>query len=282
MNLIRKLRFASKLDIVMNLFISFFALVSIFPIYWLLVSSFKNSNDAVAIPPQWIPHHPTLNNFTDIFVNGNAGTWMFNSISYASITVAGAVIISSMMSYALIMLNTPFKKIITGLVVASLIMPKDVYLLPLYQLMVDINWVGTKLPFIFTDLAMPFGVFLLMVFYNAIPKEIKESATMDGCSDFRFFISFGIPLTRSGIGAFFIIAFIREWNGFLWPFVISQGNTDLFTLPVGVATLFEDGAVVNYGLKYAGAAVSALPLLIIFFSFQRFFTQGITTGSVKG
>jgi multiple sugar transport system permease protein len=266
----------------MNIFITIFAFLSLFPIYWLFNSSFKNSNDAVAIPPHWVPYNPTLNNFKDIFLEGNAGIWMFNSVSYAAITVAGAVIISSMMSYAIIMLNTPLKRIITGLVIASLIMPKDVYLLPLYQLMVDFNWVGTRLPFIVTDFAMPFGVFLLMVFYNAIPREIKESATMDGCSDFRFFIYFGIPLTRAGIGAFFIIAFIREWNGFLWPFVMAQGDTNLFTLPVGVATLFEDGAVVNYGLKYAGAAVSALPLLLIFFFFQRFFTQGITTGSVKG
>ncbi len=282
MRVIKKLRYASKADLILNVLIVLFSIFSIFPIYWLFISSLKTSMDTVKIPPQWIPWNPTLNNFKNIFVENDAGLWMFNSIYFAAMTVAGAVIIASMASYALTMLRTPYKKAIIIFVIGSLIMPKDVYLLPLYQLMVDLGWVGTRIPFIVTDLAMPFGVFLLMVFYNAIPKEIKESATMDGCSDFRFFLSFGLPLTKAGIGALFIIAFIREWNGFLWPFVMSSGNDKLYTLPVGVATLFEDGSVVDYGLKYAGAAVSAIPLLLIFFLFQRFFTQGITSGSIKG
>lgn len=271
----------SKLDLAANLLIVMFCIGSIFPIYWLFTGSFKYSSDIVKIPPQWIPQNPTLNNYKNIFLNNPAWRWIYNSVTISVTTTAGIILISSAAGYALSKIEFVGKKLVFGFVIAGLILTKEVYLLPLYQLMVDLNWVGDMKAFVVPDLAMPFGVFLMKQFYDSIPNEICEASIIDGCGRFRFFWSIGIPLSKPGIGALAILAFIRVWNSYLWQFVMAKGK-ETYTLPVGIAGLFDDPTIVDYGLKFAGAAVTAIPLLIVFILFQRFFTSGITAGAVKG
>lgn len=279
--MLKRLKRYSKVDLFANGLIIICCIASIFPIYWLLTGSFKFSNDIVRIPPQWFPQNPTLFNYKNIFVNNPALKWLQNSFTIAIVTTAGIVLISSAAGYALSKMNFVGKKLIFAIVIAGLILTKEVYLLPLYQLMVSLGWIGTLKGFIVPDLAMPFGVYLLKQFYDGIPNEICEAATIDGCGRTRFFFSIGIPLSKPGIGALTILAFIRIWNSYLWQFVMAKGK-ETYTLPVGVAGLFDDPTVVDYGLKFAGASITAIPLLIVFVIFQRFFTSGITAGAVKG
>lgn len=279
--MLKKWRRYSKADLAANGLIILFSIGSLFPIYWLFTGSFKYSADIVQIPPQWIPHNPTLSNYKNIFMNNPAWRWLFNSITVSVVTTVGIIFISSAAGYALSKLEFAGKKLILGFVIAGLILTKEVYLLPLYQLMVDLGWLGTMKAIIVPDLAMPFGVFLLKQFYDSIPDEICEAAIIDGCSSFRFFGTIGIPLSKPGIGALAILAFIRVWNSYLWQFVMAKGK-ETYTLPVGVAGMFDDPTVVDYGLKFAGAAVTAIPLLLVFIVFQHFFTSGITAGAVKG
>jgi len=279
--MLRRLKKYSKVDLFGNTLIIICCIASIFPIYWLITGSFKFSNDIVRIPPQWFPQNPTLLNYKNIFMNNPAFKWLLNSFTIAIVTTAGIILISSAAGYALSKMNFVGKKFAFAFVIAGLILTKEVYLLPLFQLMVSLGWIGTMKGFIVPSLAMPFGVYLLKQFYDGIPNEIYEAATIDGCGRIRFFFSIGIPLSKPGIGALTIIAFIRIWNSYLWQFVMAKGK-ETYTLPVGVAGLFDDPTVVDYGLKFAGASVTAIPLLIVFMIFQRFFTSGITAGSVKG
>ena len=276
-----KMRSLSPADFILNFCIVIMCLLSLFPIYWLFSGSVKYSADIMKIPPDWVPSRITMMNYRNIFVENPALRWVFNSMFVSVVTTIGIIMVSSATGYALSKINFAGKKIIFSFVIAGLILPKEVYLLPLYQMMVDFGWIGSLKALIFPDIAMPFGVYLLTQFYDGIPNEIGESAEMDGCDKIRFFIYFGLPLSKPGIGALGILSFIRVWNSYLWQFVMAAGEKT-YTLPVGIAGLFDDPFNIDFGLKFAGAAVTAIPLLTIFVIFQRYFTSGVTAGAVKG
>lgn len=268
-------------DAVSNVLIILFCLGSIFPLYWLLTGSVKYSPDIMKIPPDWIPVRITLDNYARIFADNPAFRWIFNSFFSAISATLGIILVSSSAGYAISKLKFPGKNLLFGFVIAALVLPKEVYLLPLYQLMVKFGWLGTLKSIILPDIAMPFGVFLLKQFYDNIPDEISEAATIDGCGPIMYFFRFGIPLSKPGIGALGILAFIRVWNGYLWQYIMATDKLT-YTLPVGVARLVDNPDIVDYSLKFAGASIAAIPLLIIFLIFQRYFTSGITAGAVKG
>jgi multiple sugar transport system permease protein len=249
----------------------------------LFTGSFKYSTDIVKIPPDWIPSRWNLTNYASVFVNNPAWRWIFNSVFITLATSVGIVLLSSGAGYALSKMNFIGKKYIFAFVIAGLLIPMEIYMLPLYNLIVNLGWKGNYLGFIAPNIAMPFGVYLMKNFYDNIPNEIIEAADIDGCTKVLFFFRFGIPLSKPGIGALAILASIRIWNNYLWQLLNSTSKATSYTLPVGVAKMFDvTGGDVDYGLKFAAAALTALPLLIIFFAFQRFFTAGISSGAVKG
>lgn len=271
----------SPADFIINLLIVIFCVFSVFPIYWLLTGSVKYPADVMKIPPDWVPTRISFQNYVNIFERNPAWKWMLNSFASSLVATLGIIIVSSAAGYGLSKIRFRGRNIVFGFVVAALVLPKEVYLLPLYQEMVAFNWKGSLLALIMPELAMPFGVFMLKQYYDALPDEIVEATTIDGCSRLRFFIEFGLPLTKPGIGALAILAFIRVWNSYLWQYVTAT-TKDTYTLSVGFARMMVEPDIIDYGLKFAGAAVAAIPLLIIFAFFQKYFTSGITAGAVKG
>lgn len=271
----------SPADFIINLLIVIFCVFSVFPIYWLLTGSVKLPSDVMKIPPDWIPTRISFQNYVNIFESNPAWQWMFNSFSSSLLATLGILLVSSAAGYGLSKIRFRGRNVVFSFVVAALVLPKEVYLLPLYQEIVAFNWKGTLLALIMPELAMPFGVFMLKQYYDALPDEIVEAATIDGCTRLRFFIEFGLPLTKPGIGALAILAFIRVWNSYLWQYVTAT-TKPTYTLSVGFARMMVEPDIIDYGLKFAGAAVAAIPLLIIFTFFQKYFTSGITAGAVKG
>lgn len=268
-------------DFLLNVWIIAFCLFSVFPIYWLLTGSVKLPQAVMKIPPDWVPKEISFANYVKIFSDNPAGQWMFNSIVSALAATIGIIIVSAMCGYGLSKLRFRGRKLVLGFVIAALVLPKEVYLLPLYQLMVSLKLRGTLLSLILPELAMPFGVFLMKQHYDMIPDEIVDAAKIDGCGSYQFFFRFALPLSKPGIGALGILAFIRVWNAYLWQYVMATDKTT-YTLAVGMARIMVEPDIIDYGLKFAGAAVAAIPLLIIFLFFQKYFTSGVTAGAVKG
>lgn len=271
----------SPADFIINIIIVIFCIFSVFPIYWLLTGSVKNPADVMKIPPDWVPTSFTLDNYRKIFAENPAVVWIFNSFASSLISTVGILIISSGAGFALSKMHFPGRKLIFSFVIAALVLPKEVYLLPLYQEIVQFGWRGSLLALIMPELAMPFGVFMLKQSYDSLPNEIIEAATIDGSNRFQFFMRFGIPLTIQGIGALGILSFIRVWNSYLWQYVTATDRYS-YTLSVGMARMMVEPDIIDYGLKFAGAAVAAIPLLVIFAFFQKYFTSGVTAGAVKG
>lgn len=275
----KKKKKRETLDIVSNLIVIFFAILSLFPLYWLLTSSFKNSSDVLKMPPDWFPKTFTLSNYTDVFNNQPALTWTYNSLVVSLVSTLALIVFSSMAAYAFSKLEFKGKNIIFIIFISSLMIPKEVMIVPLFRIIQDFGMVNSLNGMIWPNVATAFGVFLLKGFFDAIPDSLREAAKMDGASEVRIFVKIMLPLVKPGIGALFILNFVQVWNDYLWQLVVGQEEGSK-TLMVGIATLMQD-LNPNFAYKMAGAMVAAVPMLIIFILFQKYFTKGITAGSDK-
>lgn len=267
------------LDVVSNLIVIFFAVLSLFPLYWLVTSSFKNSSDVLKMPPDWFPKTFTLSNYTDVFNNQPALQWTYNSLVVALVSTLALIVFSAMAAYAFSKLEFKGKNIIFIIFISSLMIPKEVMIVPLFRIIQDFGMVNTLSGMIWPNVATAFGVFLLKGFFDAIPDSLREAAKMDGASEVRIFVKIMLPLVKPGIGALFILNFVQVWNDYLWQLVVGQEQGSK-TLMVGIATLMQD-LNPNFAYKMAGATVAAIPMLVIFILFQKYFTKGITAGSDK-
>ncbi|WP_099354827.1 carbohydrate ABC transporter permease [Fredinandcohnia onubensis] len=267
-------------DIVSNIIVIFFALLSLFPLYWLITSSLKNSAAVVKMPPDWFPKTFNLDNYVDVFSNQPALQWTFNSIIVSLVSTIALIIVSSLAAYAFSKLQFKGKNIIFIIFISSLMVPKEVLIVPLYRIVDSMGMVNSLHGMIWPNVATAFGVFLLKGFFDNIPDSLRESARMDGASELRTFFKIMLPMVKPGIGALFILYFVQVWNDYVWQLVIGQDES-VKTLMVGTATLMQD-LNPNFAYKMAGATVAAIPLLIIFIFFQRYFTGGLTAGAEKG
>ncbi|RIX52364.1 carbohydrate ABC transporter permease [Paenibacillus nanensis] len=268
-----------KYDVVSNLIVAFFAILNLFPLYWLFTSSMKNSSDVVKMPPDWWPKTFTLSNYFEVFESQPALRWTFNSLYVAGLSTVLLVITSSMAAYAFSKLQFKGKNLIFVLLISSLMVPKEVMIVPLFRIAQDLGLVNDLHGMIWPNVATAFGVFLLKGFFDSAPDALREAARIDGAGEVRTFLQIMLPIVKPGIGALFILNFVQVWNDYLWQLVIGQ-DREMKTLMVGIATLMQD-LNPNFAYKMAGATVAAIPMLIIFVLFQQYFTRGISIGAVK-
>lgn len=266
-------------DIVSNIIVSFFALLSLFPLYWLVTSSFKYSSDVVKMPPDWFPTSFTLDNYVDLFNNQPAFRWAFNSLTVSLVATIALIAVSSLAAYAFSKLRFKGRKVIFIVFISSLMIPKEIIIVPLFRIIDQMGWVNSLHGMIWPNVAIAFGVFMLKGFFDQIPDSLREASRMDGASEFTVFYKVMLPIVKPGIGALFILNFVQVWNDYLWQLVIGQ-ESKVKTLQVGIATLMQD-LNPNFAYKMAGAVVAAIPMLLVFAFFQSYFTKGISAGAVK-
>ncbi|MGI2294514.1 carbohydrate ABC transporter permease [Paenibacillus sp. GXUN7292] len=262
-----------------KLLIVIIALLFLFPFYWMLSSSFKEMSVAYQIPPQLFPAKPIISNYMQL-LETQAARWMMNSIAVSLVTTFLVVIISSMAAYALA--KVPFRagKYIFALFVGSMTLPSAALLIPQFKMAIGLQLVNTYGGLIIPALAAPYMIFLLKQFMMTIPKEMLESAKIDGCSEPGIYWRIMMPLAKPGLGAIAIFTFVSSWNDYIWQLLIIKDST-MMTLPLGVKSLINVEAV-NWGLIMAGSVLASMPVLIVFISFQKYFVQGLTVGAVKG
>lgn len=279
MKAFKRFKDMERYDKITNIIVFILALLSLFPIYWLITNSFKTSADIYKMPPEILPKSLYLGNFKELFQNQPALKWTFNSFFVSIVTTTLSVILSSSAAYAFAKLNFKGKKILFAMFIASLMVPKETFIVPLFKIVVAFDWVDTYQSLIIPNLAMCFGVFMLKSFFESIPDSIRESAKLDGASEWYIFWKLMLPIAKPGIGALFILNFVTFWNDYLWQLLMARSK-GMNTLTVGVAGLMQE-INPNIGLRVAGAAVAALPMIIVFIMFQKYFTKGIAAGAVK-
>lgn len=279
MNLKRKILRMGKYDLITNIIVFIFAIASILPLIWLITNSVKPSADIYKMPPDLIPQYMYWGNYKELFQDQPAFRWMFNSFFVSFVTTVFTVIFSSLAAYSFAKLKFKGSKLIYTIFIASLMIPKETFIIPLFKIVVALRWVDTYQALIIPNLAACFGVFMLKGFFESIPNAIRESAKIDGASELTIFFKLMLPIAKPGIGALFILNFVTIWNDYLWQLLMARTKT-MNTLTVGIAGLMQD-INPNLGLKVAGAAVGAFPMIFIFILFQKYFTKGISAGAVK-
>lgn len=256
------------------------ALIALFPLYWMVTTALTPSGAAIQVPPTLIPSAPTLDNFVRLFEQAPVILWAINSLVIAVAIMIGHVIFDSMAGYAFAKKRFRGKNLLFILIVGSLMIPIHVTLVPRFILVSEIGLVNNPLGVILPSIADVFGIFLMRQFISSLPSELEDAARVDGASEWQVFWRIVMPLSRPAVATVAIFSFVGAWNAFLWPLIVLS-KRELLTLPVGVATLQQEFTQ-NIGMVMAGAAVGAIPMIILFLLFQRYFLEGVRVGGIKG
>jgi multiple sugar transport system permease protein len=274
------------------------AVVSLFPLYWMFNTALTPATSTVKLPPDLFPADATLNNFGDIMRATGKGKlyipfteefiamsrlalWFINTAFIALLSTAVHVLFDSMAGYAFAKRKFPGSNLFFWMILAALMIPGQVTLVPLYLMISKLGLVNSFAGVILPGLADVIGIFLLKQFIQTLPTELLEAARMDGASEWTTFTRIVLPLSAPALAVTAIFAFQRYWNAFLWPLIVLQ-SPDLFTLQVGLSYIHTSEFGTNYGLLMAGAAMAAIPMILFFFAFQKYFMQGLRIGAVKG
>ncbi|MGL5414231.1 MAG: carbohydrate ABC transporter permease [Clostridium sp.] len=251
----------------------------IFPFYWIITGSFKDLGSAISVPPEWFPSNPITDNWASLFRQPIA-RWTFNSFFIAISTTFLVCLTASLAGYVLAKKRFPGKKLIFWLLIMAMALPKQVIMVPLFNILTSLDWIDSYKSLILPAVGWPFGIFLMKQFSETIPTELIEAARIDGCSEVGIFRRIVFPIVKPGVAALAIFTFITSWNDYFMQLILIR-STEMQTLPLGVSTMQLEFTT-NYGLMMAGAALASIPMIIIFLIFQKSFTQGITIGAVKG
>jgi multiple sugar transport system permease protein len=250
------------------------------PFLWMLQGSFRPNRELQEVPPSWIPQHPTLDNYRQLFQVLDFPTFFFNSAFVAASITIGNLVFCSMLGYALAKLRFPGKRTIFALVLGTLMVPGVVLFVPLFVLVSNLGMANSYPGLIFPFLAGPFGVFLMRQFILGLPDELIQAARVDGASEFRIFRSIILPLCKPVLATLGILTFLTSWNQFLWPLVVAQSE-DKYTLPVALAIYSIGEKRADYGLLMAGSVIVVIPVLLVFLALQRHFVRGIAMTGIK-
>lgn len=256
------------------------ASLAIMPLYWMVVTAFQRPTLSMAFPPQWFPNPPTLRNFTELFARPHIFRWTVNSALVSVTITAGLVFVATLAGYTFAKKKFVGRNVLFWCYVGSMMVPGQVTLIPLYILMTRLGLQNTYGGLILPALAGPFGVFLMKQFIQTLPSVLIDAGRIDGCTEFGVFTRIILPLARPGMAVLAIFTFVEQWNDFLWPLIITN-SAAMRTLPVGLALLQEE-VPLAFNLLMAGATYAAIPMIIVFLFFQRYFLQGVTVGAIKG
>jgi multiple sugar transport system permease protein len=257
------------------------------PIVWIVVTSVKPTADIVKLPPEWVPWPVTATHYAEVLLSSSRtariGRAFANSLVIALGTVALVVVTSAMAAYPLARLRFPGRNLVFTVIVGSLMIPNAVVLVPQYVLVQQLGWLSTYQGLIVPEAAttFAFGVFLLRQFFLIMPGELEDAARIDGASTWQVFTRIVLPLSQPVLAALAIFTFRSAWNDFLWP-LIAVNKPDMFPLPVALALLRSAYSSESYGPIMAGAALSALPLLIVFIVANRRIVEGVRLSGMKG
>jgi ABC-type glycerol-3-phosphate transport system permease component len=268
------------MNIVLYALLIIFTITSLGPFIYSFFATFKTEQQVLAFPPSLLPTIWTIDNYAQLLAGGAFTRFLFNSL-FVSVAVAVLnVLFSAMAGYALSRMEFPGKNIVFVITLAVMMIPQPITIIPKFLVMNGLHLVNTYPALILPAMAQPFSVFLMVQFMKGLPKELEESARIDGASRWRTFYQIILPLVKPALTAVAILSFQGTWNDFLWPLLVLD-SPNMYTLPVGLFQ-FKSAHYTQYALLITGSMFNAIPVLILFFIFQRYFIEGAVGSAVKG
>ena len=264
------------------LILGFGSILMLAPFYWTLVTSFKSREEVLVFPPTWWPKQPTLEHWLTLgeLRVGSFPLFFRNSIFIATTITLLVLLTSALAGYIFAKHQFKGRDILFLAVLSMMMIPFNISIIPLYALIVDLNWNNTYWALIIPSAFSPFGIFLMRQFMHTIPTELIDAARIDGASEFGIFFRIILPLSLAPLAALGIFTFIFNWDDFLWPLVVID-EPPLYTLPLGLAQ-FRGRVGTNVGGLAAASMLAVLPVLIVYFMAQRRFIEGIALTGLKG
>ena len=264
-----------------NLTIAIFATLWILPIAWLLLTSIHSREERVAIPPKWIPTNFDFSSYKRAWDVFPIAEQYLNSLKISLISTIGALIISSLAAYAFARLEFFGREVLFMILLAGLMVPPQLTVIPSFVAFRKVGLIDNHAALFLPAMITPLGIFLLRQFFRSIPKELDESAKIDGAGAFRIFFRIILPLSKPAIASLGVVLFIASWNDFFLPNIFITTASKM-TLPVGIASLAGTSGNTNVILMMASVGMQIVPLLIIFIFTQRFLIQSISTTGIRG
>ena len=261
---------------------AFLLVVGAFPLAWMLSTSLKPSAEIFATPPTLVPHHATVENFVRLFRDTSFPVYFTNSVVVSLATVVLTLAVSALGAYALTRFAFPGRDAVARLILLTYMFAPIMIIIPFYLIVKQLGIVNTRLALVlsYTTFCLPFCLWLLRAFFQAIPLELEEAALVDGASRGRAVLWVVLPLALPGIIATGIFTFILAWNDFLFALVLITSD-ELKTLPIGVNDLFN-ATIVDWGMIMAAGVMITVPTIAFFVAVQRYLIQGWGAGGVKG
>ncbi len=263
------------------LFLVIWAIVSLFPFYYMIVTALNPPSFVQSVPPELLLRTISSANIVELFGGRPWLRWTINSaITTGGVTLAQCIT-ASMAGYGFAKKEFPGREAIFWLFMSSMMIPSFALIIPLYRLTVAFRLTNTYLGIMVPGLSTAFGTFLMRQFMRTLPNELIDAARIDGCSEIAAFVKIILPLSLPGLAVLGIFVFVSEWGAFLWPMIVA-GRDDMKVLTVAVATLGRSELRTNFGAVMAGSSYIAIPMFIVFFTFARYFLRGVTIGALKG
>jgi multiple sugar transport system permease protein len=253
--------------------------IMIFPFLWQIIMSLSTNSQVMSIPPTFWPGDLQWKNFADVFTVMPFMSQFWVSITITVVRVIGQLVLCSMAGYAFARMRFSFKGLILGLILAILMVPSQVFLIPQYQIVQNLGWLNTSAGIIAPGIFSAFGTFMMRQFFLGLPLELEEAARLDGCNPFQTFWRIMLPLAKPGLSALAIITVLWSWNDLLWPLVVTT-YTQNMPLSAGLATLQGQNAT-NYPVLMAASLLASAPILILFLAMQRRVIDGIAFSGMK-
>lgn len=256
------------------------AALTLFPLLWMVAASLMPAGEATAIPPRLLPSDPTLEHYGTLLGRLDLARSLGASAIVALGATAFSVTFNSMAGYAFAKLRFPGRERISRVLLAALVVPGQVGMLPLFLLLREMGLLNSYWGVLVPSMASIFGIFLVRQYAEAIPDALLDAARVDGAGELRIFFQIALPLCRPIVVTLAVATFMGTWNDFLWPLVVLTDDR-LYTLPVALAGLFGEH-VQEPELMMAGAVVTVLPVMLVFLLLQRYYVAGLTAGGLKG
>ncbi|GAC1538561.1 MAG: carbohydrate ABC transporter permease [Herpetosiphon sp.] len=257
------------------------ALVMVLPFLWMISTALKPEAEVLSRTIRLIPQHPTLANFGGVFRAAPFGRYFMNSLIMSVISTITIVLSSAIAGYVLAKFTFPGRTALFVVILATAIVPFEIYMIPLYLTMNDLGLVNTMRGMVLPYLIMSFGIFFMRQnIIASIPDDLLMAARVDGASELRIFTQIVRPLLGAASSALSIFAFMQAWTAFIWPLLIAN-KKDLYTMELGLA-MFQSGFSIDFALTAAGSVISIVPMVVMFVLMRRQIIEGITLTGLKG
>ena len=256
------------------------SVIAILPFYWMVIAATHSNSEIFSSPPQLLPGSHLAKNLAHLQAAVGILRVIGNSLIIATCYTAAGVVVCGLAGYAFAKYRFRGRDPLFFTLLATLVVPSQVTLVPLFKMMLTLGWLNTYQAIVLPSLALPFGIFLMRQACAAVPDELLDAARVDGCGELRLLPHIVVPVMRAPLATLAIFLFLFQWNDFTWP-LIALRTGDMYTLPVALASLVGLTQT-DYGQLMAGTALAAVPVAVVFICLQRYFVAGLLAGSIKG